>query len=299
VRANLCCPIGARTCLRYVSLFAWTCLFVSLNSCINNTNVAQDTPPTPSQIPEPGPGATATKVMERKAEDSLNQSVGLGVGDGKPNLNESNISIGIKSISPSPAWEGDNLRGLRAKQSQLQIYKQVRRSLMMGERNRVRHLRQKRAEMEERERNECAERQQREALMQHRLAEEQMLERERQMLQQAALAVNLEAERARQAKMSAPQRAKVEKQRYREALRCQILQGASSVAASHIAADAVAGTSALAAMAVCPCVPPRSMSDARVWLCASNCPLKDNPKAYHKLIMHLCSDPKAQHAPLL
>ena len=103
--------------------------------------------------------------------------------------------------------------------------------------------------------------------------------------------------------------------------------------------------------AVCPCVPPRSMSDSRVWLCksplcvctvracgqtrrasrvvcvcvcgvlqqhhstyadlpsltprvyvvacfflwpgASNCALKDNPKAYHKLIMHLCCGPNA------
>jgi hypothetical protein len=54
------------------------------------------------------------------------------------------------------------------------------------------------------------------------------------------MAVNLEAERARQAKVSAPQRAALEKKRYLEALRCQILEGATQVAANHKGAGAAA-----------------------------------------------------------
>ena len=56
----------------------------------------------------------------------------------------------------------------------------------------------------------------------------------------SAMAVNLEAERARQAKVSAPQRAALEKKRYLEALRCQILEGATQVAANHKGAGAAA-----------------------------------------------------------
>jgi hypothetical protein len=83
-------------------------------------------------------------------------------------------------------------------------------------------------------------RKERELLRRRRAAEEEFVERERQMVQQAAMAVNLEAERARLAKVSAPQRAALEKKRYLEALRCQILEGATQVAANHKGAGAAA-----------------------------------------------------------
>jgi len=249
-------------------------------------HVSEDTPPSPSRCSERTLSATAATVAD-KADDSLSHSF---VRECKGTLKEGSIvSVGY-SVSAS-AWEGSNLRDRREKENQMQIYKQVRRSLMMGERNRVRQLREKREEEEAKERSEDATRREREHLRQRRAAEEELLEREHQMVQQAAMAVNLEAERVRQAKVAAPQRAKLEKKRYMEALRCQMLEGATAVAAAQkgVAADKVVGTSS---MAVCPCVPPRSMSDSRVWLCASNCALKDNPKAYHKLIMHLCCGPQ-------
>eukprot|EP00802_Teleaulax_amphioxeia_P005878 Tamp_05882.p1 GENE.Tamp_05882~~Tamp_05882.p1 ORF type:complete len:407 (-),score=108.47 Tamp_05882:1034-2254(-) len=252
-------------------------------------HVSEDTPPSPSRSSEVTASATAA-VATDKMDESMNSSLAR---ESKGMLKEgSTVSLGC-SVS-APAWEGANLRELREKENQLAIYKQVRRSLMMGERTRARQLRERREEEEERERTEDSMRKERELMRRRRAAEEEFVERERQMFQQAAMAVNLEAERARQAKVSAPQRAALEKKRYLEALRCQILEGATQVAANHkgagAAADKVVGTKETA---VCPCVPPRSMSDSRVWLCASNCALKDNPKAYHKLIMHLCCGPQA------
>ena len=81
--------------------------------------------------------------------------------------------------------QGSNLRHLREKENQMQIYKQVRRSLMMGERKRVRQLRSRRSEEEERERAEDAIRREGDMSRERRAAEDELLERHRQIMQQA------------------------------------------------------------------------------------------------------------------
>lgn len=81
--------------------------------------------------------------------------------------------------------QGSNLRHLREKENQMQIYKQVRRSLMMGERKRVRELRSRRSEEEERERAEDAIRREGDMSRERQAAEDELLERHRQIMQQA------------------------------------------------------------------------------------------------------------------
>jgi hypothetical protein len=228
----------------------------SLFSHRRKHQVPEDTPPSPSRSSEMTAVMTSAMGTDRsvtaamgtdrsvvpasihgyKLDESVNYSLAREV---KGTLKEgSDVSLGY-SVS-GPAWEGEDLRALREKENQLAIYKHVRRSLMMGERTRVRQLRERREEVEERERTEDAMRKERELLRRRRAAEEEFVERERQIIQQAAMAVNLEAERARLAKVSAPQRAALEKKRYLEALRCQILEGATQVAANHKGAGAAA-----------------------------------------------------------
>jgi hypothetical protein len=51
-------------------------------------------------------------------------------------------------------WEGEQKQALREKKAHEAVYLEIRKSLMSGERNRVRELRKERKEMENRERHE-------------------------------------------------------------------------------------------------------------------------------------------------
>ena len=124
------------------------------------------------------PATADASKMDDSLDTSVNQS---SMHEHRARLlPESSVACSLNAS----VWEGENVVKMKEKQNQLDIYKQLRRSLMMGERNRVRQLRESREAEEARERAEDALRQQREALRAQRLAEEEELERQRQMVQQ-------------------------------------------------------------------------------------------------------------------
>ena len=82
--------------------------------------------------------------------------------------------------------------------------------------------------------------------------------------------MRLQAEKEVEDSLKRPKRQMVESLRYSEALRHKLL-------------DEMAARGGQITY-FCPCVPPRSVADNRLHLCAHNCPLRDNWKMYNRLV---------------
>jgi len=207
-----------------------------------------------------------------RMKDSLDMTAGED-HSGRPvetsfDLGSVDMSI-VRERGPGDAFEGEARREMREKESRLSVYKEIRRATMTCERARAREAR---SQMEEGERERSV------AIAQMRHQEEEAQrdaaarreEAARVEALQQAMAAQLALNREMEALANEPRRQQVEEMRFLDALRCCKID--------QCAAER------LATVSLCPCVPARTVEDSRVWLCANNCPLKCNPRAYHRLV---------------
>ena len=177
----------------------------------------------------------------------------------------------LAADNQSDFWEGKARQQLKECKAHQVVFSEIRRSTMTGERLRVQELRREREQEAARRRATEAERRRRAEAECAALTEEERRERERQRAAMAAIQAKRAQDRELERRLAAPRRQAAESARFAEARRQWL-------------ADALAARGAPLAP-LCACAPPRTAEDGRLHLCAHNCPLRNCPRAYHRLLV--------------